>query len=159
MFFKVFRSNENIPLEPEHAYLIEDRWNDFGFRTLHTLFVTDENCKDHVIGQVKIGQYGMKSPSKYAPNFTSEFDAIDSSCFSLGQDYSYYENLLKLSERFRRKILKGLKDIAYNKSIRRKAMQEEVTKVSLLRNVSGGIVETQFSRLSHGKCFPNTCTD
>jgi len=135
----------------EVFYLIEDKWDDWGkFSTLYRLVYIDDAGDKHVIGQVKIGEFKMKSKQRRA-NLQESFHKLTSKQFSLGQDSSYHENLQRIGGKLRDDVLIALNDLARNQTLFKRAMKEEVTKISLLREVSPTSVRGQFFRLANGE--------
>ncbi|MER5632298.1 AAA family ATPase [Streptomyces nitrosporeus] len=130
--------------------MITDNWDDwFRFSTLYELVYRDDSGTNHSIGQVKIGQFGMR-PDQSRPDLPSAFETLDDRFFSLGQDDSYYVNLKKLGADVRDEALRALRDVALDESIFRRALDEDVTGVSLLRSVTRSTVVGQFRRLAKG---------
>jgi predicted ATPase len=135
---------------PLRAYLRTDNWNDFGFYTLYILLVADQMGQLHEIGGVKIGQFGMNLEEKRSPDVPSTFPSLDETFFSLGQDDSYYDNLNKLGEDIKNKVLVSLRDIVIDSVLYDKAVKEKVTIDSLLRFVSETTVHVKFRRIVQG---------
>jgi predicted ATPase len=84
------------------------------------------------------------------PNLPDYFETLDDNFFSLGQDVSYYERLNSISIDFRDEVLNALNDIALNEELYKDSLNENVTRISLLRSVSQTSVEGQFRRLAIG---------
>ena len=80
-------------LDPGVCYLKDDNWDDFGFKTLFELGVVTSEQVFHKIGHVKIMQRGLESGPVSIPD---EFETLDETCCSLGQDQNYYEQLTTL---------------------------------------------------------------
>ena len=125
-------------------------WDDwFKYSTLYNLYYFDENeIKSH-IGSIKIGQMDMPLGQR-SPILPETFENLNEMFFSVGQDISYYETLNHYGEDFRDKVLISLNDISLNSEIYGIALNENVTKISLLRSVSMTSVEGQFRRLAQG---------
>lgn len=149
--FKVVPVASGIPSTGKSQVLLwTDNWDDwFTYSTQYVVFVFDDSGARHRIGNVKIGQFGMK-PDQRRPNLPDEFDHIGDEFFSLGQDDEYYENLSKLGTDTRDSVLQGLGDIALDADRFLRAMDEKVTGISLLRSVTRSTVEGQFRRLATG---------
>jgi len=124
------------------AYLSDDNWDDFSFKTLYFLTIVDEDGTKHEIGLIKIGYFGQKPNTR--TDIPTNFSELDEGFFSLGQDVEYYKNIQKLSERPQKQLLGRLKDIVVNEELQKKALDEEVTKTSLLRSVSLSSIKRQF---------------
>lgn len=149
--FKVLSSDSKLPASIQSQVLLwTDDWDDwFTYSTQYIVFIFDNMGVRHRIGNVKIGQFGMKSGQR-RPNLQPEFDRIGDEFFSVGQDDEYYENLTKLGTEIRDRVLQGLGDIALDADRFLRAMDEKVTGISLLRSVTRSTVEGQFRRLATG---------
>jgi ABC-type multidrug transport system ATPase subunit len=126
--------------------LVDDGWNDFGFCTLYMMYFVDEFNNQFKIGYVKIGM----STGEAITSIPIEFNGLDETYFSLGQDKEFYNNLNKLGGDIRDSILKGMNDIASNLELFEKVIEYEVTKTSLLRDIKVFTVKDQFHRISKG---------
>lgn len=125
-------------------------WDDwFTYSTLYNLFYYDFEGNKTQLGSVKIGQKNMQSGQR-SPNLPDSFSTLEPDFFSLGQDVSYYELLNENGEVFRDDILSSLNDISLKSDIYLSALDENVTKISLMRDVSPISVEGQFRRLAQG---------
>lgn len=132
------------------AYLILDDWNDWWeFKTMYDLTYVDDSGNVFEIGSVKIGEFSIKKKQERA-NIPEQFEKLDGKFFSLGQSDYYYENLNKVSDRIREGILHALNDIAFNEDLFEKAISENITKQSLLRDISPTTVRKQFRRIANG---------
>ena len=132
------------------AILFDDNWNDYGFYTLFRLSVYSEAGKEFEIGYVKIGRVATTSTIRMTHLPDEPFFELPPTYCSLGQDPSYYENLNKLGAELRDNVLLSLRDIAADPELFQLAINEEMTKVSLLRSVSPMTVQGQFRRMSKG---------
>ncbi|MCY1224049.1 restriction system-associated AAA family ATPase [compost metagenome] len=157
MFFQVVRLDQRMPSRGKNrAYLIEDRWDDWGkYRTQFRLVVADEAGESITIGEVKIGHKGLRSGSEVskgvrAPKLSPEFDQLDEGYFSLGQGEAYYESLNGLSESLKSAVLTGLRDCASDPQVFAQYRSEEVMTESLLRDVTSDTVRTRLHRLTRG---------
>ena len=130
------------------AYLKGDKWDDFGFKTLYALTVFDEEGTKHDIGGVKIGYFGQESGTK--TEIPQSFRRLEDKYFSLGQGSEYYQNINKLNDEIRVEVLNRLNDVVQNQGLLERAMEEEVTKTSLLRSISISSINGQFKRLLEG---------
>ena len=132
------------------AYLLSDSWDDwFTFSTLYSLIIFDDKRKRHIIGEVKIGETDMEQDQR-RPNLPDEFESLDDTFFSLGQDSSYYERLNELGKEISQEVLAALRDVAADLDLFRKVRNEDVTKISLRRSVTRVAVQSQFHRLTTG---------
>lgn len=126
-------------------YLLNDSWDDwFTFETLFQA-VYFRNGEHLRIGGVKIGKKGQTTRRPILPG---EFTELSEDYFSLGANEKYYENLKKY--RFREKFLKALNDIAFNLELFEKVKDYDVTKISLLRDITSSTVKGQYHRLANG---------
>lgn len=149
MRFRVVPRGRRLPTEGQDiGYLLTDNWDDFSYRTLYILFYFDNAGNRHQIGSVKIGEYGLK---ERRPNLPIDFfDELDERFFSLGQDVEYYSSLMKLEAGTGNALLSALNDIAANEEIYQRALEENVTGVSLLRFVNLKTIEGQYRRILDG---------
>ena len=72
---------------------------------------------------------------------------MDDKYFSLGQDENYYKIIYGLNPKLKEIFLKGIKDIVYDDKLRQKALQEEITKTSLMRFIGLKTLNEQFTRI------------
>lgn len=137
-------------------FLVIDRWDDWGkYKTQFYLYAFDSSGKRHAIGEVKIGQRGLKpsgtvSEGFRAPSLPNYFESLSEEFFSLGQTDSYYEELNTLPEDMKSRVLHGLRDIAFNLKLLDEFKNEDVTSESLLRHVHLENVTGRLHRLSLG---------
>lgn len=141
------------------AFLNPSVWDDWDkFCTLFQLVVVDEAGKQHEIGNVKIGQRGLKPFKKFAeappghrkPSVQARFEQLEEEFFSVGQDAEYYSNLSTLGDTVREQILTSLRDVALDIERWEWAKDEYVMGESLLRDVPQSTVEGQFRRMANG---------
>lgn len=130
------------------AYLCEDNWDDYYFKTTFSLIVFDDHGKQHDIGNVKIGVAGLEEGWVSEHLDDSPFTHFNDNAFSLGQDEEYYKNIRNLlSEQLGNQIFEKLNDIAFSRKSFDIAFDEPVFKTSLLRTVSTSVIHGQFSRI------------
>ncbi len=141
------------------AFLNRDRWDDWGiYCTQFYLTVVDADGVQHGVGQVKIGQRGLKPHGMTAqlpaghrePNVPSTFVELDESFFSVGQDDDYYAKLGELGDAVREQVLTSLRDVAFDGERWQWAKYEDVMGESLLRSITSSTVQGQFRRMAHG---------
>lgn len=89
-------SGSQVPALPGFAYLIEDRWNDFGYVTQFYLVLIDHDGSPHDIGNVRIGGFGVPVDWDAAPSLPDRFERLDAAFFSLAREATYYERLQQL---------------------------------------------------------------
>ena len=144
---------------PNTVFLRREDWDDwFKFETAFLAFYVTGDGTRHRLGTVKIGKFGLRAAGRGAgvegiarrPGPPNEFEVLSEEFFSLAQDSSYYERLIELGASIREGVLNGLRDLAYMPGVLARAQNEEVTKVSLLRDVPLLTVQDQFSRLAVG---------
>jgi energy-coupling factor transporter ATP-binding protein EcfA2 len=152
MRFSVLAAGRQRRLQgvPPGFYLLTDNWDDwFAYSTQYDLLYQNDDGETILIGQVKIGQFAMYEDQR-SPNLPTDFDELDNRFFSLGQDSSYYQELNQLGDDVRDGVLRALRDVAHDRDLFQRALEEEVTGTSLLRSVPRATVEGQFRRLAHG---------
>ncbi|RJG50589.1 AAA family ATPase [Motilimonas pumila] len=133
------------------AFLCEDNWDDYSFKTSFSLIVFDENGARHEIGNLKLGIVGLE-PGWASEKLPDSFSALNDRAFTLGQDEEYYKKIRSLlSEELGNQLLVKLKDVAYLNASFDIAVDEDVFKTSLLRSVSTTVIHGQFSRIIKGK--------
>jgi len=116
--------------------------------TLDTLTVFDEKGIKHEIGGIKIGCFGQKTGPR--TEMPTNFHKLEKKYFSLGQGSDYYQNINKLNDEIKVDILNGLNDLVQDQELLEKALEEDVTKTSLLRSISISSISGQFKRLLEG---------
>ena len=129
-------------------YLKDDTWDDFSYKTLFELSVVTPDGKFHRIGGVKIAQLGLQSGRVSIPD---EFEDLDETYCSLGQNQNYYEQLASLPDGLGQRILTGLRDCAADPAIWERFRDERAVQVSLLRSISSSFVETTFRDIIQGQ--------
>jgi len=159
LLFKVISNSIPSNAKGYSAYLNFDNWDDWRkYCTQFHLTIVDPNGEHHSIGNLKIGQRGLKPhrasadlPSGHRkPNVPVEFEELLDDFFSVGQDEEYYANLGALGDTVREQVLTCLRDVAWNNEIWEWAKNEDVMGESLLRSLSQSTVEGQFRRMAHG---------
>ncbi|WP_367872993.1 AAA family ATPase [Luteolibacter sp. Populi] len=155
--FSVVSEYRNVPsLGKLQAYLIDDRWDDWGsYRTQFHLVVFDQEGNQHRLGNVKIGQFGLKpsgvtEPGQRAPSVPKVFKKLDETFFSLGQEDEYYEQLGKLPAKLRDAITHAMRDVVADRELWHDIQEEQVTTTSLLRSVTTTTVERAYRRMLGG---------
>ena len=142
--FHIIGPRTRVPSDAQgwSAYLNRDLWDDWGkYCTQFYLTVIDQDGEQHGIGQVKIGQRGLKPhkaeadlpPGHRKLNLPSDFDQLEDDFFSVGQDDDYYANLGALGDSAREQVLTCLCDVAWDKERWEWAKDEDVMRESLLR--------------------------
>lgn len=166
MFHILEHYPNNITNYKNSTLLIRDHWDDwFKFETQFIMIYIDSNNQSHNIGAVKIGQEDMEIGQR-SPNLSKDFLQLPNNCFSLGQSDFYYENIRLLGDDVRNRILLSLRDMAYDKSIYDKVKHKDVTRNSLMRDISEFMILHQYHRIANGNArltkyeieytYPNT---
>jgi len=130
------------------VYLTVDNWNDYSFHTFYQIVLFDENGNKHDLGNIKIANFGQTTESRL--ELPEKFEALDEQYFSLGQSVEYYATIQSLNPTLRRLLLVGLHDIIFDETLQLKVLEEEVTKVSLLRDTSLTSIKGQYKRILDG---------
>lgn len=147
--FKHLSRDEWLPEEGKLvAYLKDDNWDDYTFKTLYQLIIFDENGTKHDIGHIKIGYFGQEERTR--TEVPKVFAQLDENFFSLGQGDEYYQNIKKLSDDLAQAVLDGLNDIVQDDQLCDKALEEKVTAISLLRGTSTFSLKHQYKRILDG---------
>lgn len=131
------------------AILHLDNWDDFSFKTLFLLSLTDEHGIHHALGNLKIGYFGQIE-SRTSEKIESEFKELPENFFSLGQDADYYKKIRELSEETRTSLLSSIRDVIYSPELLTKVESEKVFTTSLTRSVSKSAIVGQFQRVLQG---------
>ncbi|MFG2587981.1 AAA family ATPase [Streptomyces sp. NPDC048438] len=140
-------ARESARTRPGIAWLGDDNWDDYGFRTLFRLRCNNDT-RGVDVGLVKIGFFGMQGGRTPLPR---SFDALGSNFFSLGSDESYYATLRdEFDDETRLAIFSALGDTAYDDDLFERARNERVMGDSLLRGTDADTVRTQYHRIAHG---------
>lgn len=119
--------------------LYSDNWDDFGYKTLFHVSYFDKDGNKHDIGSIKI--YTRELERNY-PKKTEDYisvkkiEQLNENFCSLGQSTSYYTNLKYFLPDNYIEILNRLNDIATNNDLRKKFINEDGVKNSLLRESS-----------------------
>src|ERR1043165_214522 len=126
----------------DQAFLIDDGWDDYSYRTLFELVVFDADGKRIDVGPVKIMRRGMGYGRVPLP--AQEFDALDENYCSLGQEQNYYELIAQLPPSLKAPILNGLRDCVFDLSIFNSFVEERPMTVSLMRSLNPRTVRETF---------------
>lgn len=106
--WKSLRSNSDRPF----FGLVKKTWDDFGNKTLHTLFYYSTDHTEQMIGDVKIMETGV-SDTKLSPQFST----LDEGWISLGQSLEYYKNLKRHAAGHGTDVLVALNDIGWRTTL------------------------------------------
>lgn len=135
--------------EPRTCTLVGDNWDDFHFRTTFDLYYADAEGEAKKIGTVKVMTFDMKEGTSV--EIPDEFDSLDESYCSLGQEQSYYEELMGVNAEDREKILQGLRDCVHDQERFNKFEEQLAMQKSLLRGVSSKEVRKLYKSILKGK--------
>lgn len=131
---RFFVTDNRAPTPSSNVYpfvvLTNDNWDDYGFKTMFHPVVHAKPDLKVELPQVKIlkrDQGGGRT------QISQDFDALDNTYCSLGQELAYYESLLMLEPDVRDQYLTALRDAASDLTIRKDFENEEGFKTSLLR--------------------------
>jgi predicted ATPase len=151
MRFELIQNGQGIPREGrDTVYLWPDNWNDYwDFKTLYVLTYFDEMGERHRLGGVKIGQFDWRK-GQLRPEIPDQFETLDESFFSLGQDAEYYEKLWVIGPQIAQAILSALNDVAASPPLFLRARDQRVMGVSLMRSVNERTITDQFKRIING---------
>ena len=131
-FVVAFRTGGS-PIATEFPYvkLVQDNWDDFGYKT--TFYATLNLSQGETIdlGNVKILEESQTGG--YTPLPREPFERLGLNFCSLGGDLDYYEKLFKLGRAVYSSYLRGLSDAAYSDEIRARFEDLEGYRASLLR--------------------------
>lgn len=142
----MFYTIQHKEIGEESYYLKEDQWDDYGYKTTYTLYKINKEGKQEMIGAVKIGKIGLRESGSHIV-LPKQFDQLEDVYFSLGQNETYYKNIMELEED-RAQILKALNDVIYNDEIMQKVKIEPSYSSSLRRDVDNRI-ESRFKAIVH----------
>ncbi len=130
------------------VYLKVDNWNDYHYRTLYEIILFDEHGIKYELGHIKIANFGQTTEERI--ELPQQFEALDNQYFSLGQSVEYYTIVQSLNIELKNLLLAGLKDIILDEALQARALEEEVTKISLLRGTSLTSIKGQYKRILDG---------
>lgn len=116
------------------AILQRDPWDDYSLKTTHQLTVQLADGRSIKLGDVKILKRGQTSGPTPLPE--KWFSTLGDSYCSLGQTFSYYEVLSSLGRKVYEPILKGLRDVVFDRHLRAEFHGVEGFRGSLLRSSS-----------------------
>ncbi|MCX5367962.1 AAA family ATPase [Streptomyces sp. NBC_00103] len=136
-----------VAAKPNHAALVRDNWDDYGFKTTFDLYCHNGIRSIHV-GAVKIARRGMISGRIELPE---TFTYLGDEFFSLGVDESYYATLRdEFNEDKRLTIYQSLRDAAFDTVLFDDVLNESVMAESLLRGTDADTAREQYHRIANG---------
>jgi len=150
--FLVTNSFGDFPENTKNTILLSvNNWNDFGYITLFEINYVNSKGEIIEIGAVRIARVGQKiGITERVLSVGETFENLHKNFFSLGSEDTYYENLNLISEELKDFVLYGLNDIAFDNEQLIRVIYEDVTEVSLLRDISYSTVVNQFRRIANG---------
>ncbi|MYM29300.1 AAA family ATPase [Duganella sp. CY15W] len=150
MKFKVIGRSNAITPEPDTAFLEIDHWNDYSIITMFRLVYIGINGERNDIGAIKIGFKGQTEEKATYEVLDKEFPYLGDNYFSLGQDIKFYRRLSELPNGKGIDIAKALCDIVLDPGIIKDIKDEKTLRISLLRDISLGVVLGQYHRTLTG---------
>lgn len=131
--------------------LTKDGWNDwFKWYTLYSATIIMPNGQSIELGGVKIARQGM-TEQQGSTELPPQFETLDPTFFSLGQDENYYETLITLGAATREAFLTGIRDCAFDLDIFEVNTGEPVMNDALLRHIDASRVRDRFHRLANAE--------
>ena len=132
MQFFVINWREVRPQRDDYPYIVleKDSWDDFGYQTLFRATICLGRNETVDLREVKIYKRGVATTSGH---IAAEFERLDESYCSLGQELAYYESLLELPEQIRAEYLIALRDVVADPNILAHFEKEDGFVTSLLR--------------------------
>lgn len=147
---KLERTNwavEQSVSQVELCYLVENDWDDFGFRTLFEAVLFDSQGRRYDLGYVRILEKGMRSGR-------TEFERVSRDLgaryCSLGSSVEYYRKLSECPEQVRTQYLRSVRDAVFDPDVYARFEDEIGFQKSLLRDVSRRDVGVSFPRALNG---------
>lgn len=150
MRFKIISSTSSFPNSGrETIYLKVDNWNDYSFVTQFRALAFSPTGERNPIGNVKIGFLGQDESNPTHSKLPEEFQSLDNTYFSLGQDTDFYRNIHKLDE-WGLELLKNIQDLVVLKDRIPLLINERVFSTSLLREITLTKIKGQYTRALNG---------
>jgi predicted ATPase len=136
-FYQTTHPNHAPPPGAEYpcAILVQDSWNDFGYRTQFNVHLY-RGQKDRVFdGTVKILQRNPEAPTTSfgRTSLPDTFTVLPADFCSLGQRMVYYEAIASVGEDLYEPFLSGLRDTVYDPQLRQLFAEVLGFRLSLLR--------------------------
>lgn len=150
MIFKI-SSGWGTPCKKNTIFFNTDNWDDYCFKTTFHAIYCDKKGINHELGTIKIGKEGMGDGGRVSEYLESEFESLPDGFFSLWQTAEAYKRVIDCEKESHFKILKALKDIAYDSSLYDRYSCEKVLSSSLFRDVSHLLYIRQFRRIARGE--------
>jgi len=115
------------------AVLMRNSWDDYGLKTKFELTIFLSSKEQVKIGDVKILHSGQRLGVTEMPR---TFTRLESDYCSLGEGFSYYQTLVGLKKQIHEPLLRGLRDVVFDPSLRIAFEDEPGFQNSLLRSSS-----------------------
>jgi energy-coupling factor transporter ATP-binding protein EcfA2 len=126
------RISHNTPtVFPSFVLAFNDGWNDYSVKSIFYLYYYPNANAGQQIGQVKIINDKEDDTSTEIPN---EFLSLDENFCSLGQSFTYYQDLKTLLGNDFESVLFALNDAIFNADILEKYERTSRFRTSILRN-------------------------
>ena len=145
------RQGGSLKADASHT-LMQDFWDDFGFKTQYHLYVREFGSEP--VGAVKILKKGQGYNSN--PLIERDFDSLDDDFVSVGGSLDYYQNLARLGVIHRNQILDALRDVSRHPELQSQFEPEEGWANSLFRynsdaagflNLARALTESDYTSL------------
>lgn len=120
------------PSHPTPIVLMQNNWDDFGFKTSYSLYYSSQSFSG-LIGGLKILRYGQETSAACLLPI-GPLEALDENWISMGNSLDYYERLSHLPYDERSRILDLLQDATFKPSRADKFETETGWKKSVLRD-------------------------
>jgi ABC-type transport system involved in cytochrome c biogenesis ATPase subunit len=131
------------------CFLIDDGWNDYGYKTLFRLVYFDKTGTRRELGELKVMRLGMDTGQV---EVRQTFRRLGKSYASLGTDQKFYENIAALGSELTMEILDGLRDSAWRPEIFQRFSKELPFTTSLMRGLRKSDIH-KFSDIANGRAI------
>jgi len=131
-FQRLTRSEDRGASGRNVCFLVNDNWDDFGFKTLFNLVYFDKKGNRKELGGTKIIRRGMTHGHV---EVRGKFNRLGKNYASLGSDQKFYENIVSLGPKLAKELMECLRDCAWNREIYDSFSREEGFRQSLMRGL------------------------
>jgi predicted ATPase len=146
------RSDRLRPILFPTVVLHRDNWDDYGFKSLYEAQLWLKEGERISLGGVKISQRGV---SEGRADFRDAGFELPVGCFSIGQEFSYYEILKDhLNASVLSDFLTSMRDVVYDESLLAAVLKEPAFTTSLVREGAALRVLEDAPRLFSSKLQP-----
>ena len=114
-----------------HVLLIQDNWDDYGYKTTFQAILRLSAEDEVELGHVKILK--QDQTGDYTPMPRKPFEALGDEYCSFGGTLEYYEELFKRGQQIYQPYLEGLGDVAFSDDVKARFEDLEGYRTSLLR--------------------------